>query len=93
MDSTTDVPIILTDEYAQKCADAIVEVIVARAGLVKIRETESVSEQEQTDEARVSCDWAVAKGLFVGDGKGNFDWKGPITREQVAIVLYRLLGK
>lgn len=35
MDSTTDVPIILTDDYATKCAKAIVEVIVNRAGLVK----------------------------------------------------------
>jgi N-acetylmuramoyl-L-alanine amidase len=35
MDSKTDVPIILTDEYAQKAAKAIVEVIVARAKLTK----------------------------------------------------------
>lgn len=35
MDSTTDVPIILTDEYAQQCADAIVEVIVERGKLTK----------------------------------------------------------
>ena len=35
MDSTTDVPIILSDDYATKCAKAIVEVIVNRAGLVK----------------------------------------------------------
>lgn len=35
MDSTVDVPIILTNEFAQKCARAIVEVIVERAGLKK----------------------------------------------------------
>mgnify|MGYP003288455238 CR=1 FL=1 len=35
MDSTTDVPIILTDKYAQQCADAIVEVLVKRGGLKK----------------------------------------------------------
>ena len=33
MDSKTDVPIILTDEYAQNCAKAIVEVLVERGGL------------------------------------------------------------
>lgn len=38
MDSKTDVPVILTDEYAQACADAIVSVIVRRAGL-KPKET------------------------------------------------------
>lgn len=35
MDSKTDVPVILTDEYAQQCARAIVEVIVKRGGLTK----------------------------------------------------------
>jgi N-acetylmuramoyl-L-alanine amidase len=35
MDSRTDVPKILTDEYAQQCAEAIVEVIVKRGGLKK----------------------------------------------------------
>lgn len=35
MDSKTDVPVILTDEYAQQCARAIVEVIVRRGGLTK----------------------------------------------------------
>lgn len=35
MDSATDVPIILTDEYAQQCARAIVEVLVKRGGLTK----------------------------------------------------------
>lgn len=33
MDSATDVPIILTDIFAEKCADAIVDVIVERAEL------------------------------------------------------------
>ena len=35
MDSTTDTPIILTDDYATKSADALVSVIVRRAGLTK----------------------------------------------------------
>ena len=38
MDSATDVPIILTDNYANQCAAAIVEVIVKRNSLVKKRE-------------------------------------------------------
>jgi N-acetylmuramoyl-L-alanine amidase len=41
MDSKTDVPIILTDDYARKCARAIVEVIVAKAGLTKKAEPEN----------------------------------------------------
>lgn len=35
MDSKTDVPVILTNSYAQKCAKAIVEVLVQRGGLTK----------------------------------------------------------
>ena len=42
MDSTTDTPIILTDDYANKVATACVEVIVARAGLVKKNVTAEV---------------------------------------------------
>jgi N-acetylmuramoyl-L-alanine amidase len=35
MDSKTDVPIILTDSFADKCATAIVEVLVQKGGLTK----------------------------------------------------------
>lgn len=35
MDSKTDVPIILTEAYADKCAEAIVEVLVKKGGLTK----------------------------------------------------------
>lgn len=35
MDSTVDVPIILTDEFAEGVADAVVRVIVRKAGLTK----------------------------------------------------------
>lgn len=35
MDSTTDTPIILTEEYADQCAEAIVEVMVERGKLQK----------------------------------------------------------
>lgn len=35
MDSQTDVPVILTEDYADKCAKAIVEVIVKKGGLAE----------------------------------------------------------
>jgi N-acetylmuramoyl-L-alanine amidase len=35
MDSKTDVPIILTEDYANKCAEAIVDVLVKKGGLTK----------------------------------------------------------
>lgn len=43
MDSKTDVPIILTEDYADKCAAAIVEVIVAKGGLTKKETTAPAS--------------------------------------------------
>ncbi len=39
MDSRTDVPIILSEEYADRCAEAIVRVIARRAGLVKLEDS------------------------------------------------------
>ena len=41
MDSTTDVPIILTQDFAYKCAQACVNVIVAKEGLTK-KQTQTV---------------------------------------------------
>jgi N-acetylmuramoyl-L-alanine amidase len=35
MDSATDVPVILTDKYADQCAAAIVDVLVKRGKLTK----------------------------------------------------------
>jgi len=35
MDSSTDVPVILSEEFADQCAAAIVEVLAARGGLIK----------------------------------------------------------
>lgn len=41
--------------------------------------------------AREATDYCKRKGIFAGDGAGNFDWQKPITREQVAAVIYRVL--
>lgn len=43
MDSKTDVPVILTDAYAQNCAKAIVEVLVKRGKLTKKATTSPVT--------------------------------------------------
>lgn len=37
-----------------------------------------------------ACKWAVARGLFLGDSTGRFYWHDPLTREQLAQILYRL---
>lgn len=42
MDSKTDVPIILTEEYAEQCAQAIVNVLVEKGGLTKKKTASNV---------------------------------------------------
>ena len=50
MDSTTDTPVILTEDFAEKSADAIVEVLVARGGLKKKEETKPTPAPKPTPE-------------------------------------------
>lgn len=45
---------------------------------------------EPSNWAREACDYAVEKGIFKGDGCGNFRWHEPITREEAAAILFRL---
>lgn len=40
--------------------------------------------------AKDATEWCKANGVFVGDGKGNYDWQRPVTRQELAAVLYRM---
>lgn len=42
MDSKTDVPIILSEDFADKCATAIVEVLAAKGGLKKVATSQKI---------------------------------------------------
>ena len=64
MDSRTDVPIILSEDYARECAAAIVEVIVARGKLTEKGETPEKVEPEKAPEekpASMANDYAEEK--------------------------------
>ncbi len=50
MDSKTDVPVILTDEYADKCAEAIVKAIAEREHLKKKEEADNVIRYKTLEE-------------------------------------------
>lgn len=82
MDSATDVPVILTEEYAQNCAEAIVEVVASWAGLTRKRETTPDDPDEWAREAWV---WAYENGVL--DGTRPRD---PLTRQELAVVLFKL---
>lgn len=45
---------------------------------------------EKVDVYKDAKEWAVKMGVFKGDGNGNYNWNNPITREQVAQVLYNM---
>lgn len=64
MDSTADTPVILGEEFAERCADAIVSVIVSRAGLEK-KQTASAEAPKKTD-GEIADE--VIKGLW-GNGE------------------------
>lgn len=61
MDSTTDTPIILTESFADKCAKAIVEVIVAKGGLTK-KKTETPTSTSKSISADTLLKELKAKG-------------------------------
>lgn len=87
MDSSIDVPIILTDAHARKCADAIVEVLVKRGKLTKKKtEAPKVDEPWYAEAQR----WAVENGIADGERPEE-----PATRAEVWTMLHRLykLGK
>jgi N-acetylmuramoyl-L-alanine amidase len=77
MDSKTDVPVILTEEYADACARAIVDVIVRRGGL---------KAKDGPDSWAVSA-WARATNAGVLDGTRP---KDTLTRQELAVVLAKL---
>ena len=41
--------------------------------------------------AKEACDWAVEKGIVKGDETGDCKWQEPITKEQMALMLFRAL--
>lgn len=59
MDSKVDTPIILTEAYADKCAAAIVEVLVARGGLKK-KQTKTEDKMERYNTLAEVPTWAQA---------------------------------
>ena len=59
-------------------------------------DTSSVTADAATSEpaqwAKDACEWAVREGIVVGDANGDCKWHEPITKEQMALMLYRALG-
>ena len=43
-----------------------------------------------SDWAQEAVQWAKRTGIAAGDEQGNFGWQQPVTREALAVMLYRL---
>ena len=78
MDSSTDVPVILTEKYADQCAKAIVEVLVNKGKLTK-KKTENATSYR----VRVTVD-----ALNIRDGAGvGHKVNGAITDKGVYTIV------
>ena len=90
MDSATDVPIILTDEFSQQCAEGIVEALVAT---FKIKKKE-IKKMDKFPDTKGSAhkddiEWAAELGVVNGYTDGTFRPNEPITRGQMCTMLRR----
>ena len=47
----------------------------------------------QRESMTPAMEWCIDKGIFVGDGNGNYFPKEPLTREQAAQVIYTIYNK
>lgn len=72
MDSKTDVPIILTQDFAYKCAQACVNVIVVRAGLKKKTITSTVGSTYKVVTS-INRYTSVADAQAKTNSKGNYE--------------------
>lgn len=70
MDSKTDVPIILTDDYAKKCAEAITSVIVDKGKLTSALYRVIVEEQYGAFSVKQNAENLVAK--LIAQGKNAY---------------------
>lgn len=56
--------------------------------------TEDVENDGQpSDWAKEACDYMTGMRIIQGDGEGNFRWRDSITREEMAVLLYRFIEK
>lgn len=87
MDSKTDVPIIITDDFSQKCAEGIA------AALVQTFKLKPIEKEKPMDELELAIEFVKDKGYMQGYDETNFGENDPVTRGQLARIIYRMEGK
>ena len=91
MDSTTDVPIILTEKFADEAAEGIVNALVKIGGLTKkAATTDNIKDNTPDTYAADAVKWAIDNGILKGNSDGDYKLHSTITRQDVLTFLYRM---
>lgn len=103
MDSTTDVPIILTQEHAEKTALGIVEFLIADYGLKKLEDKPvednfAISENVPVVENELKVDYAESKnaeykGTYITNTEVNVRYGAGITKAKICTLPKNTLVK
>lgn len=72
---------------ATACPGKYFPVITAKAELPEVVENKPSDLPDYW--AKKACDWAVTVGLISGDGSGNYNWRHTLTKQEMAILLYK----
>lgn len=97
MDSTTDVPIILTGDFSVKCAQGIVDALV-KIFNIKKKEIKPMEKKGKyyTDTvghwAEADIDYCKEHGFMNGVSADKFNPDAPLTRAQAAVLIRRMKG-
>ena len=94
MDSTADTPIILTDDFAEKSAAAIVEVLAQKGKLKKKTETQKPAEPSDSVQEKISVIyqvWDDVKNCWLPEVKDLTDYAGLYGHDVCAV--YARLSK
>lgn len=68
--------------------------IYERLGQIAEEVNQKMEEKyEGADWSKEARDWATSNGIIAGYGDGEYGWGDPVTREQLAVILYRLQSK
>lgn len=87
MDSAKDVPIILTDEYADKCAKAVVSVLVEMGGLIKKKGFTDI--KGHWAEAEIND--LIEMGIVKGRTEDSIMPDASITRAEAFVLARRII--
>jgi len=93
MDSRTDAPVILTEEFSVKAGRATAQAIARIAGLEREEESAMFTDVDPNAWYAEAVEQAAKLGLMQGGGDGTFRPNDAVTRAELAAVITRLVEK